>query len=499
MKCTKVLLAACAAASVAAWSAASLAGNVYPTNLGQSTSFVDQDLNDTTTLSYLLNDDATGVTVEVLNSSNAVVRTFNAGAQAKGTHSVVWDAKDDSNNFLPVGDYTFRVNTTGAASGGWSGFSTDNVLNNFEIPRGVAVNKNPDSPYYGRVYVSNGRASATAGGRPMSDGVFMLNADMTDSGISGGTGPHTAGITTFPVSDTGGSGPFRLEVGPDDSLYITDWSDAHSDLWQTDPNVTSATQVLDSTGRDGSGLNATHGSIADVIVVGTGAGRTIYTIDEDFAPAGSVLRYDIGMTSTFVGAPTGYLYEDTANEVINSQNSIALASDGTFWLSQDRAGSSTDTASSLIQFDSTGTILWESVPSLAANSLADPLRATEGMAYDPVNNLLALVSSRTGGVITIFDPDTKTVLDTFNFGSTTNTDVAFDNAGNLYVGNRSAERVRLWGPPNGNVSGRDYAANAFSTSSLGPLGVITVVPEPASVVLAGLGLLGVAAARRRRA
>lgn len=490
-------LASVAAAAMLALGTPSrlLAANVYPTNLGQDTNQLNQNLNESATLSYLLNDDATGVTVEVLNSSNVVVRTISPGAQTKGSHSVVWDSKDDSNNFVPTGDYSFRVNTTGAAGGAWTLYSTDTVLNNFELPRGVAVNKNPDSPYYGRVYVSNGRNLPTAAARAMGDGVYMLNADLSDTGIPGGTGPHAAGVDWV----TGGiSSPFRLEVGPDDSLYITDWSDAHSGLWQTDPNVTSATEVLDSTGRAPSGLNATHGSISDVIIVGTGAGRVIYTADEDFGTnLGNILRYDIGNTATFAGAPSGYLYNDDPNgEVINFQNSIALASDGTFWLSQNRSGSA-ETVSSLFQIDSGGNILWESVPTLGATSLLDPLRGTQGMAYDPINNLLALVSNRTGGVITIFDPVTKSVLDTFNFGGTTNTDVAFDNAGNLYVGNRSAEYVRLWSPPNGTVSGRSYVANAFSTSSLGPLGTIKVIPEPASFVLLGLGAVALGLSRRR--
>lgn len=484
---------------------ATFAGNIYPTNLDQSSSMLDKRNAETVTLSYLLNDNATGVSVQVLDSSSNVVRTINAGAQVKGSQSVVWDAKDDSNNFLPAGDYSFRVNTSGAATGAWTLFSTDSTLNNFELPRGVAVNTNPDSPYYGRIYVSNGRNSPTAAGRVMGDGVYMLNADMTDSGIPGGTGPHTAGITTFPLSDTGGSGPFRLEVGPDDRLYITDWSDAHSDLWQTDPNVTTAVQVLDSTGRDGAGLNATHGSIADVVVRGTGANRTIFTFDEDFVPSGgstgNVIRYDIGETATFTGPPSGFAYQDgtgTANKIQNFQGSVAQASDGTFWISQVRAGGSSDTLASLMQVDSSGAIIWESVPSLAANSLNDPLRGTQGIAYDPVNNIIALVTNinitgQGNGRIQIFDPDSKSVLATFYFGSTTNTDVAFDNAGNLYVGNRSAERVRLWGPPNG---GR-YVDNAFSTNSLGPLGTITVIPEPTSALLILLGLAGLGLARRR--
>jgi hypothetical protein len=489
------------------------AGNIYPTNLAQSTSMVDYSNAETVTLGYLLNDNATGVSIEVLDSSNAVVRTINAGAQAKGSHTVVWDATDDSSNTVPVGDYSFRVNTTGSASGAWTRYDTDGTLNNFELPRGVAVNNNPNSPFYGRIYVSNGRSTNTGAGRVMGDGVFMLNADVSQTGIPGGTGPHTAGVAwqtaTSVPADTGGTSPFRLQVGPDDSVYITDWSDSHSGLWQANPNLTSAVEVLDNTGRAASGLNATHGSVADVIVTGTGASRTIYTFDEDFVPpggsTGSVPRYDIGLATTHSGAPSGYRYLDgagtlaTGNRVQNFQGSIAFDNGGNLWLSQIRAGSGTDLLASLMQFDAAGALLWSSVPNLAANSLADPLRNTQGIAYDPINNLLALITGQAGGVIQIFDPVAKTVLATFNFGSTTGTDIAFDNAGNLYATNRSAERLRLWGPPNGNVGGRNYVANAFSTNSVGPLGTIRVIPEPASCLLSVFGIgAGLSLTRRCR-
>jgi hypothetical protein len=496
---------------------AAFAGNIYATNLGQSSNRLDYSDGDTVTLSYLLNDNSTGVTVDVLDSSNVVVKSINAGAQLKGNNNVVWDGTDNSSTIVPIGDYSFRVNSTGAAGGAWTQFnSTAQELNYFFTPRGVAVNNNPNSPYYGRIYVAEGRGGITGPDGPTNrvtaDGMYMLNADISAGGIAGGTGAHTAGVSwrlfTDVPSDGTPSSPFRLQVGPDDSVYIADFSDAHSGLWQANPNLTSAVEVLDSTGRLASGLNGTHGSLSDVIVTGTGASRTIYTADEDFIPAGgstgSVLRYDIGETATFVGAPSGTRYMDgagtlaTGNRIQNLENSIAFDNAGNLWMSQVRSGGAADLLSSLIQVSPAGTVLWESVPNLAANSLADPLRNTRGIAYDPVNNLLALVTSQATGLIQIFDPVSKTILATFPFGSTTNTDVAFDAVGNLYVTNRSAERLRLWSPPNGLVSGRNYVANAFSTNSLGPLGTIRVAPEPASAMLFVLGLLGWFGCARRR-
>lgn len=470
--------------------------NVYPTSLKQSSNSLNKTASEMVSLSYLLNEDATGVSVDILNSSNTVVRTISPGAQTKGVQSILWDGKDNSAAFLPNGNYSFRVNTTGAERAAWTQISTDSDLNSFFVPRGVAVNKNPNSPYYGRVYVAESRGGqptvAPVRATPTVDGVYMLNADLSVTGIAEGTGPHAGNIpwrtsasdpvegTTTPPS------PFRLEIGPDDSVYITDWSDQNPGIFQAPPNLSGTfVSVLDSTGAAGTGLNATHGSISDAIIVGTGANRVIYTADEDFVPVagttstGSVLRYDIGNTTTFTGAPSGFAYQDGAgadtqvNRIQNFVNSLAFDEDGNLWMSQVRSTvpAANDTLTSLMQIDSTGAVLWSSVTELGGGTTAnDPLRGTQAIAYDPVNNLLALGTNQTGGAVILFDPVSKSIINTFTFGNTTNTDLAFDAVGNLYVNNRSGERLRVWAPPTAPAMG--FVANAFSTDSLGALGSI---------------------------
>lgn len=472
-----VIALAATVAGLAALAGGALA-NVYPTSLTQSANALAP--GQTVSLGYLLNEDATNVTVSVLNASSAVVRTITPGAQTKGVQSVLWDGKDNSAANLPAGNYSFRVNTTGAARSTWTGISTDGTLNNFEQPRGVAVNNNPGSPNYGRVYVSNSQNLATALGRAMDEGVYMLNADLSDTGIPGGTGPHAGGVDWT----TGGVvSPYRIQVGPDDSVYVTDWSDPHGGLWQAPANLSGNwTEILDSSGgRDADGLTPVHGSISDVVITGTGANRVLYTADEDFydvntqspASAGSIQKYDIGTQSVFTTAPTSTFYDDAVGGFnINFLNSLALDKRGDFWYSQNRAAG-TDKAS-LVQIDSTGTIVWDSLAQLGS---PDPLRTTQGIAYDPVNDVIALVTT-TGGNIIIFDPVNKAVVTQFAFGAGTgNTDVSFDNAGNLYVTNRTDEFLRVWSPPSSEAG---FVANQFSTDSLAPLGSIALSAAPAN-------------------
>lgn len=338
------------------------------------------------------------------------------------------------------------------------------------MPQGVAVNTNSASPYYGRIYVSQGNATKTVALRPMNDGVYVMNADFSDA-VGQGDTALTGGVAWGTASS---NSPFRLTIDAEDRLYIGDWSDAHSGLWVADPDVTAATALLDNSDQSSTGLNAVHGSISDVIVLGAGAGRTIYTIDEDFvgdgtaARAGSIWQYPIG-TDLMTSTPPTVFYDDEAagDKIVNYTAALARAPDGTFWISQYRAGIANETYPSLMQLDANGAILWSSVPELAADSLTDPLRGTQSIALDPATGRLVLATNRVQttptaaqGLIIIFNTASKSIESSFFFdttSSTTNTDSAVDAAGNVYVANRSKERVRVWSPPTG--------AHTYTTTS----------------------------------
>jgi flagellar basal-body rod modification protein FlgD len=50
--------------------------------------------------------------VVIKNSLGGVVRTFNIGTGNAGTNAITWDGKDDNNNLVGPGKYTFSVNAT---------------------------------------------------------------------------------------------------------------------------------------------------------------------------------------------------------------------------------------------------------------------------------------------------------------------------------------------------------------------------------------------------
>ncbi len=67
------------------------------------------------TLNFTLPSAATQVTVQIKDANGNTVRTLTQGATATGAGSIAWDGKDDSNNTLASGTYSFSVSGTDAS------------------------------------------------------------------------------------------------------------------------------------------------------------------------------------------------------------------------------------------------------------------------------------------------------------------------------------------------------------------------------------------------
>jgi hypothetical protein len=137
-------------------------------------------------------------------------------------------------------------------------------------PRGVDVNKNTASPYFGRVYECNG-----------GTGIYLLNPDLSYAFTNVA---RAAGVATFNTqsSPLTGSSPYRLGVAADDFVIVGDGSAANSAVWRIDPNFTTNQLVLGPVG-DTAGLAAgSHGTIMSrPIITGSIANGNMVLYDVD--------------------------------------------------------------------------------------------------------------------------------------------------------------------------------------------------------------------------
>jgi flagellar basal-body rod modification protein FlgD len=75
---------------------------------------VDLQSGEAKTLSYSLDEDSTGSTIDIFDSTGAKVSTVDLGAQSSGLHEFVWNGRDASGELLPTGNYTFNITAADA-------------------------------------------------------------------------------------------------------------------------------------------------------------------------------------------------------------------------------------------------------------------------------------------------------------------------------------------------------------------------------------------------
>ena len=170
---------------------------------------------------------------------------------------------------IGAGTFQVRIKHTGTGV-----ITTNSPIVPFNAPRGVAVNMNPASPYFGWVYVANGSAGSKGAG------MFAFTSDLYD--ILGQTNTAMTGGYGFVG---GGSSPYHTTVAADDSVLVTDWSDANGNLIAMPPLLDSFSYVLKQltgTAAVPVGTNNNHGSVISAFIVGSGASRKLYTMDEDY-------------------------------------------------------------------------------------------------------------------------------------------------------------------------------------------------------------------------
>ena len=281
-------------------------------------------------VAFVLNDDAN--VVLNLIKDGTVVKNIEIGPCQKGANE--FEIPDVYEN----GEFQWSL--TASAEPVTEATLVQSCLTNTTLQiantRSVAIDNNPESKFFGHIYVTSIAANGMSGAR-LGTGIYVLNAALEDFANQGDT-PYAGG-----VSWSGKSSPMRVAVAEDGNVFISDWSDGHSGVWKMNPEDPSVmTEVFGGT-RDSDGLASVdgvnvHGSVVDLCLVGKGADLKLYTADEDMPNV--VNRYDLGeSTDLWVTAPSA-TWSNPAG-FANRTDCIESDRNGGIWLVQNRWRNST--------------------------------------------------------------------------------------------------------------------------------------------------------------
>ncbi len=431
------------------------------------------------TVSFTLNEPADTVTI---------TRNYN------DTFLVLNNVTAGEHSFDLAGSADYTISVTHSAPAVWleSSISVNNPMFSFERLNGIAVNQNPASPYFGRFYFAHRDDTTTAFGgfppRNLGDGIYVFNSDGTDAfgitDLNDTTAARTAGLD-FSASP---ASPWRLSIGPDDTLYVSDASDPTGGIYYTDPDVSTGGNLLAGLGGTQPIAGQNHGSIISKPLV-SGSMSTgdlvLYTIDQDLpgsvtGTGSHVWRYDVGSTDNYAGAPT--LVLDASTLGINSDGSDILVDTniGNFDANSDSA-TITDlvrdpiTGNFIIFQHGTGLIITDpSLSTILFNSQQffidnpqeyDALQYIVSAAVSPDGKTLALRTGGNGNRIgspllveldqagmPVLDPSAGNGLGIKQFVGepiyppAPRSPIAYDLAGNIYNAGNFFERSGIYSP-----------------------------------------------------
>lgn len=336
------------------------------------------------------------------------------------------------------------------------------VLQGFGDPRGLAVNVNPASPYFGRVYVSRGGNASTA--------FYDLNSDGSWSTV--GPGGTNAGVTTW-VTGAPYSSPDKISLAANDDLIVGDYSENNAGVWLVGPNLDTNELLLGPIGDVNGIAQGVHGAeVGPAVLLGSlSTGATLLTVDGDL----NTNRIEVysNITQTVLASGNGWqnppdltgpqvainLPENPNGPGYYFYPSLDIGPNGYLYSGEYRSGIGSSDYAFVQVYDATYTHqLWNSRYS-GGNSDYFFTAATGGskstptcVSVSPDGKYLATVSMDNHLTICLLTngiPDVGTIytIAPVRFGSATSDgadEVVWDAADNLYVLSASDYGLTSW-------------------------------------------------------
>jgi predicted lipoprotein with Yx(FWY)xxD motif len=447
-------------------------------------------------IDFKLNEDANAVDLVLTNpTTNEDVKVISLGAKGKGVNQIVLNNED-----IPAtGEFNWQLRAVAPNVTRFTKISDENPLYNYFAPKGVAIDKSPESPYFGRIYVTNTVAGESAG-RNTTTGIYVMAPDASDE-TGQGNAAYSGGITWTGVN---GEGPRKVAVTNDGRVFLADASTTKAGIYYMNPETFNVTSIFpNATVTNGSvKINTTYvcGQIVAIGTRGSGAATQLYAVDKTASGLSwkkNINTYNIGLNNTWSAAPSS---SAAAGSYIGNDNSSIVPVSTGYWAGQFRgAGSNTVANPCMFYFsDSFKETVFNTAEFKDKNGVTISLpQASQngGLAVDEAKGLIAL--SYNGGVyvfsyklnkegVPVVTPKFQHPLDV---ASVTYDDFTFDYAGNLYAVSNSGKRISVWAMPTDNNSSTIPASKSLiikkSDQSLIPNTIVksSVYPNPTDGII----------------
>lgn len=382
------------------------------------------------TVNYSLNADATAVNIVVLDGETPV-KSFPCEGIAKGTYSVEIPTTD----FPKTKSLTWKVEVSGASV---EAPTLQSESFSFYLPYGLDCDVDPESDYLGNWYVIEAQKHNATG--YMSDnvqrGLYAFNAALegikNKNGTYGFTGGMNVGALETDVNSANALLNFYRVATSGGRVFIGRFraGDAYHPIVEANPADLNAnfTSVY------------TSGEAVSIDAIGHGEDLKIVMLTKDFV----VQEFDLG-TAKSIASPSRTLNK-TSVGIVRTDATIAYDNGGGVWFNQHR-GEATTTCATIAHLTSNTVDYHNAKAGLTHNNCSN-----SGIAVSPDGKQLAVVGagsnkltiyniSKTDGQISL------TKAHTISTAGSNHTALSWDYAGNLYVANRSAEKINFYAMP----------------------------------------------------
>jgi hypothetical protein len=458
-------------ALVAGVAALPVHANVFASNLRLSgtTSNLTTTPGDAVPLTYVLNEAASaGLTVTVFAGTNAVWSTNVSGASPNavaGAHSLTWSGHNDLGQVVSNGLWNLRVTAKSTGHTNWSQISND-TTNRVHWPRGIAVNNNTGSFYFGRVF------SCNADNFPANPiGLLKFNAD----GSPAAEGGFSDGGRTW---SGGGNSPFHVKVDAEDRVLTMAGGSDWGMIYAFDQVVATNSRQSMFTAADSNYWANTDASFSGFFVSGSGTNRMLYAADNSSGVNVGIRRWNLNASGLVNSNDTGVTVVTAGGGASLNGAAFDVAVDGSGRIyTVQNVLEAADPSPRVLRFPAfTNTTL--TVADWAIGGIGSYLTNAQSIAIALNTNWLAVGCQwgDTGsGSLVVLKQDDGALVKVVSDGSEDGLDhdyldVAWDLAGNLYAADLSAAASvdygtwRVFSPPGTN----QFTTTALQTVKVGP-------------------------------